>query len=233
MATSEEIFRKAFASMGSPIAGEREAALQVVYGLLDKRTSSPRSFVDLLDALENNVPKSAYEELADKLRQSEQRADDLDADNARLARQVAGLKALVLFQSHWRRWVGAAVVLAAVVGIHAWRDRVTGAPERVAVAATLGRDLANDHWGLGYSHPVVATAAGKQWWTLLWGGVDHNHADSEGRPVALHCLHLYAAPAVAESGVYRKPKPFGVLGQLHWPERSALCRLAPDEDISK
>lgn len=233
MATSaEEIFRKSFPLMGSPVTGEREAALHQVYGVM-QRLSPPRTFLDLLDALENNVPKAAYEELADKLRQAEQRADDADAKSAKLARQLTTAYALLWMQSNWKRWVGAAVVLAAVAGGGVWYERVAGAAQRVAVETALRGNLAGDKWGLGYSRPIIETVAGKPYWTILWGGIDRQHADEQGRPVTLHCLHLYAAPATAKSGVYRKPEPFGTLGQLHWPERASLCRLAPDEEASK
>jgi hypothetical protein len=227
-ATPEEKFRKIFARLDSDTPGEREAAAHMLHAELKGRTAAPRSCVDLLNALDNNVEKSIYDAVALKLGQAEQRIAELEQDNARLGKKLRVLKAVAFIQFHWPSWAAAlAVVVMGALGAWHWWTKTQGADERAAVDASLQQILeADQRWGVGYSKPIVVTAAGEKVWVILYGDTDTGHTDSRGRPVTLHCLHLYAAPAIAESDSFRAPKPFGLFGWwLKWPERAALCRL--------
>ena len=221
--TDEEIFGKAFRLLGSDIPGEREAAVHQLYKLLYK---SGRSFADLHEILANSVPQSL---LAD----AEQRLAELSAEHAALVRRHAALHAVLWLQPKWRYLAAAAVLLvAAGVGYHYWPDG--SAEERNAVDTALHGIVEKSNWGEGYTTPVVRMAAGKPYWTLLYGETDSDmHTDADGRPVPLQCLRLFAAPAVAESGVYVKPEPFNFVGWLKWPERAALCRRAQSKEASR
>jgi hypothetical protein len=231
MATPEEKFRKIFARLDSDTPGEREAAAHLLHAELKGRTAAPRSCVDLLDALDNNVPKAIYDAAALKLGQAEQRIAELEQDNARLGKKLRVVKAVAFIQFHWRGWAALAVVVMGALGAWHWWNKTQGADERAAVDASLQHLLDvyqgwGERWGEGYSKPVVVTAAGENYWAILYGDTDTSHTDSQARPVTLRCLHLYAAPAIAESDSFREPKPFGLFGWwLKWPERAALCRL--------
>ena len=80
-----EMFRKLFARLDSNHQGEREAALNLLYEHLYKRG---KSFRDVLNALDDTVPKATHEELLKKFQEAAQRSAEWRRAYDELQRQA-------------------------------------------------------------------------------------------------------------------------------------------------
>ena len=222
--TDEQLFGKIFALLDSDSQGEREAALQQLWGFLKKRG---KSFRELLGLLENNVPRQAYAELEQKLDGWIKAHDALAAQNASLVRRYAAVKtALWLRVNLPRLIVLAAAIAAGLVFYRLLRPVEDSAPAAAASAAEWRRVLSGFAWSEGDTAPKIYSLGGTDIWVLVRGKIDAlSHSDARGQPIERHCLHLYAAKAERDAGAYLSPHPYNFIGVLTWSERAAECRM--------
>jgi len=112
-------------------------------------------------------------------------------------------------------------------GVWCWYPDGTPA-HRAAVAAYFKTMAAETRWDTtpGDSPPAVRLADGESYWVIRRDDVNDAHNDAAGNPVPVHCVHLFAAPAVADARVFLKPRPYSLFGfgWLSWPERGTDCK---------
>jgi hypothetical protein len=238
--------RKVFKLLDSSNAGEREAALHQLHALLAKRVTAGlplRPFQELDEThvpLANHVPLADHEQLKQDFDEAAKVLNDLSAKYDKLLVKYrtlnAGRTALLWLQMHWKRCATVGVLLAGAGGGFEYWDRQQHAAERKAADAQMAKSLDRiaaqvklDYTG-DYSSSSVVNIDGKPYWAVLYGVTEQgSYTDANGRPVALHCVHLYAEPAVSDlPGAYRAPRPFNALGWLRWPERAVNCVITDD-----
>jgi hypothetical protein len=189
-----------------------------------------RTFRDLVADLENARPTAKAEELEKKVAEyikANAAAQKRDAD---LTREIANLKvrlkAALWVKTNWKMvGAGAGALLVVVAG--GWTyERYWSRSE--AVDAGLHAAVAEATWGEGWGEPVASRVGGEPYWIMFRGDIDgSSYSDSNGRPVEMRCLHLYAAPAKAYSSQYYKPSPRNFLGWMSWPELAMQCKPSP------
>jgi hypothetical protein len=226
--------RKLLAQLDGP------ARIKALDALLNYLAARGRSFRQIVFEDENSVPRQDYEGLAQQLAGYQRANAAAKAYNTALAAQNKVLRGMLWGQSkfaHLTRLQKAAVVSALLLGGFSWRHwpqieaawSPSAAARREAVAEA-GRDLLERvPWISGRYAPVVFYAGRLPYWAMIRGDSDsERHTDAEGRPVVVHCLYLYAAPAAADAGGFLAPQPYSLfgVGWLQWPERAAECKVA-------
>jgi hypothetical protein len=248
--TDEEVFKKIFLLQDSAIEGERVAAFNQLHAFMEKRK---RKFADLLTTLTDNVPHTVYTELEQKFAAAEKNYNDLHRDHTILKNQFAALKTILWARTNWRVLALAAIVLIGSSGAYVFWPDATAA-ERQDINTALSVVAERTEWDSGYSTPAVHMVGNTPYWTILYGEIlSDEQADADGKPVALQCLHLYAAPATvkptlpdsttrlpgtaaaarARDTIYMKPSPFNLFGWLNWPEHAVVCRRAQTKEASR
>jgi hypothetical protein len=252
--TDEEVFKKIFLLQDSAVEGERVAAFNQLHAFLEKRK---RKFADLLTTLTDNVPRTVYAELEQKLAAAEKKYNDLHRDHAILKNEFAALKTILWARTNWRVLALAAIVLAIIPSAYEFWPDATAA-ERQDIDASLNAVAERSGWDSGYSTPAVHMVGNTPYWTILYGEIlSDEQADADGKPVTLQCLHLYAAPATVKptlpdpdrspsirppstsaaarvrDTIYMKPSPFNLFGWLNWPEHAVVCRHAQSKEASR
>jgi hypothetical protein len=135
------------------------------------------------------------------------------------------------FAFHRRQVIGGAVLLVGGALAFNFYGPGTG-PAAVAQRAAEDKDFhsiaAAWQWGEGESEPRVASIAGRLFWVMGRGEAETgSHADVNGAPVVLHCIHVYAAAAVSDYGAYLQPPLWwSPKGLLAWHERATDCKVA-------
>jgi hypothetical protein len=226
--------KKLLAKCDSSFPGERVNALDLLYDHLQK---IGQTFAGLVHEFEQAIPAQKYTDLEQLYNNAvndntawAQRCQQKESALAAATRQVTLLKGMVWFQLNWGTLLSAAALLLAVLFGYRWLTR----PAWPASAdGDLSRIASRTTWGLGFDQPFVATIAGKPYWLLLRGEVkESGYVDNVNRPVVMRCLHIFAAPAEAESGQYHAAQPYA-WGLLQWPERLVDCQKSPDQTLTQ
>jgi hypothetical protein len=233
--------RKVFALLDSSNAGEREAALHQIHALLAKRVTAGLPLRPFHELDETHVPLADHEELKQQFDEAATVLNDVTAKYDKLLLKYrtinAGRTALLWLQMHWKRCATVGVLLAGAGGGFCYWDRQAHEADRNAANAQMAKALdriaalQNLRYEGDYSSSSVVQIDGKPYWAMLYGVTEQgSYTDANGRPVTLHCLRLYAEPAVSDlPGAYRAPRPFNALGWLRWPERAVNCRVITDD----
>ena len=239
-ADKAKLFGSIFPLLDSPVEGERLAALNKLHDLRHKMGWP--GFGDLLNTMQSAITPAQLQAAEAERDQWMQAHDQRERENAALVRRNAALAGALasLRMTLWMfgNWSRLAAVLA-VVGfggssyfwlspvVHSFAAAVEADPNP-AVDAGLRAYLGRAAWVRGDSAPVAVTVAGSAFWIVLRGTLDaDSHADAHGRPIARHCLQLYARPAVSDDGAFLTPHPYLAFGWLiTWPVRAAECRLS-------
>jgi hypothetical protein len=212
--------KKLFARFDSSFPAERANAVELLHAHL---TGNGRTFRDIIAEIE----------------QSEALIAKLKSANERWRKSFAALVVATTGLRNLREWiafnrkrasVGAVVLVAGAVLFHFYGPG-TGPAAVAAREATekAMHELATRwNWGEGESEPHVYTLAGHAWWVIARGDTKaDSHADATGQAVELHCIHLYARPAEADSGAFLKPVPRSLpWGWFSWSEQAVDCKVA-------
>lgn len=222
----DDLEKKLFVQLDDDMPGQRANALEL---LREHFKKVGRSFREIVSDIESALPKAKVDELEKKLKDYMNVNAAAAQRDAAQRREIATLKAALWVKLNWRRIAEAGAVLAvAVVGYWAYDRYWSRSP---AVNAALRETVESATWGEGLSEPVARMIAGQPYWVLFRGDVDSSsYSDGDGRPLQMRCLHLYAAPAVPDSGEYRRPSPRNFLGWIQWPELAMQCKPAPNNE---
>jgi hypothetical protein len=233
--------RKIFVQFDDPMPGQRVNALEALREHMLKKTP-PRTFRDI--AQEDETAAATIAGLQSQVTQEQQ----LNAQNQQMFNQAIAqrdatirqlqqrLSAVAWVKAHWQQLAAATAV--PVIGLAAWcfwpdETRM----HREAVDNGFTRLAASTPWQASgqYSTPVVRPADGQSYWVTAKFDANTTHFDANGRPVLVQCVHLYAAPAVADAGAYFKPSPFALFGWgwLTWPERGMSCRPVKNDTAAQ
>jgi hypothetical protein len=235
--------KKLFVQLDDDFPGVRVQALDALRDYLKKAGQSLR---DVLHDIENAIPAQRYSDLETKYngvvddynKAVQQNAQWALSDQkkeqaiAALRREVMVYKGLVWLRLNRTRIALGAVGLAALLAaaLHDYN------PPPPAAEAGL-RAVANAAvWDQGFNTPFVTQIGGDPYWIMLRGDTDTDaFSDRQGRTISMRCLHVFAAPAQADFGQFRKPQPYALFGfgWLRWPERVKQCRPAPNQEASK
>lgn len=226
----DDLTKKLLAQCDDPMPGQRVNALGMLVEHFQK--SDPKqSFCGLLHEFENAAQR--YQDLETSFVALQATADQyveanrgLDKQNGDLRRQIAAYKAALAIKLHPGRVVAWAAALAVAVGGYLW---FTGEPANTsaAVAAAARVELTSkSSWA--DTGPKIFEVAGQPYWAIVHYNLETGrHADADGHPIDVECLHLYAARAVHDETRYNLiPNPYNWFGWLKWPERAVQCRLA-------
>jgi hypothetical protein len=176
--------------------------------------------------------------------------EQLESENARLRainekwRQFfVSWQAVMAWLRYLREWiafnrkraaVGAAVLVSGAVVFNFYGPG-TG-PAAVAAREAMQRGLqelaTRWTWGEGETEPRVYMVGGRALWVIGRGDSETaSHADAFGQPVEVHCIHLYAKPAVSDSGAYLKPASrISPEGWFSWREQVTDCKATRKAD---
>lgn len=163
----------------------------------------------------------------------------LEAANKKWQQYYFSLQAVTSRLRTLREWISwhrsRVITVSAVLAIGAvvWNfyGPGTGAAAVAAREATE-RDFrglaASWPWGQGETEPQVYSIQRHNWWVVAVGdAVLDSHADQYGKDVEMHCIHLYAKPAVSDFGAYLKPAArHWAMGLFSWPEVATDCKVA-------
>lgn len=223
--------RKIFVQMDDDMAAQRVNALEMLREHMKKKTP-PRFFRDI--AQDDETAGATIAALQAQVLQEQQ----LNAQNQQNFTQQYGklqadyvtLKRLVdpvlWGQKHWKKLAaGAAVPLLAATVWLCWPAET--AVHREAVDDSFNALAAATPWQVsGELRPVVRIADGQPYWVTARFDANAAHYNADGEAVTVQCVHLYAAPAVRDAGVYLEPHPYSLfgVGWLTWPERGASCK---------
>jgi hypothetical protein len=231
----DDLAKKKFVQLDSEFPGVRVEALD---SLRDDLKKAGSSFRDVLYEFETSIPQQKYSDIEAKLKAAEQHnaqwvqhSQQQEQKIAELNRKAALYKGVAAVRLNWR-WVAALVALPVIgwfgyqyVSAASWPDGAT---------AGLRNAVGNLAWGQSFDKPFVSVIGGKPYWVLIHGVVDGaGFADKDGRAVVMRCLHVFAVPADADSGMYAKPEPYNLLGGLKWPERIVRCAPSPNQEASR
>jgi hypothetical protein len=228
----DAIEKKFIAQFDTPVESVQRMVLRQLQTHHENTGRSWRGIVAEQDELEN----TAEQQTADIAALSKHNAQ-LQAANERwrkafaswetVARQLRRLREYIAF-NRGRVIGGAAVLTMGAVALNFYGPGTGPAAvaERQKVERALNAMAANWQWGEGETEPQVHPVAGLAYWVIGRGYIETDlHADASGQPVEMHCIQIYAKPAVADSGAYLKPAsrtaPFG---SFSWPERATSCR---------
>jgi hypothetical protein len=230
--------KKLISQLDDPAPGQRAQALEMLHLHHEKNKTS---FCDLLGKIERGEQYDALDQEAAGLRQ--QLAAELQARAAaetdleqhkdavskwKRAYAVQGAKLATANAIAWGRMTGRKLALyigVPLIAFGAWQGYERYWPLPAPVQSGLQEIALNSAWGRGCGQPVVRRAGGTPYWVLACGRVDStSHLTADGRPVGLHCLDLYATPAVADAHEYVKSNPYGLFGWwMKWPRRAVEC----------
>jgi len=149
--------------------------------------------------------------------------------------QMAILKSMRSARRNWKRVAAAGVLILAA---YAGYDRLTAEPAAQREASDKGfRQMAGATAFMETpdSPPVVRVVAGVPYWVIVRRDQNQRHDDGDGQPTTVQCVHLFAAKADADAGVYLKPHPYALWGWgwFTWPERAVDCRTADARRAAK
>lgn len=211
--------KKLFAMCGSPFPHERGNAVELLYTYQQKNNRSPNDIIAEYEKLFQQVAK-------------------LQAANERWRKAFVSWQTVAARLRFVREWIafnrkraaGGAAVLAIGALLYNFYGPGTG-PAAVAEREKLDKAFyamaASWSWGEGETEPRVYTVERQSYWVIARGNTESGaHADAFGQAVELHCLHLYAKPAVADYGAYLKPGSRNAFGPFSWPERGTSCKPA-------
>jgi hypothetical protein len=221
----DAVEKKMFLQLDDDMPAQRVNALEMLREHLNK---AGRKFRDFVADLESAVPAAKLEELESKL------AEYIKANAAAQKRdktqrqEIAALKAALWVKVNWRI-CGAVAAGLLVAGVGCWSyQRYFSRSE--AVNAGLRAAVASATWSEGWGEPFAARVGGESYWLMYRGDIDESsYSDSNGRPVEMRCLHLYAARAQAYSRQFYKPSPRNFLGWVTWPELAMQCKPSPNQ----
>jgi hypothetical protein len=237
--------KKFFSQLDDPEIGQRQGALEMLHLHLGK---SKTSFCDLLGKIERGEQYDALDQEAAGLRRQlgeelkaraevEAERDAAEADleqhkdavlKWKRAYAVQGAKLATANAIAWGRMAGRKMFIligVPLIAFGAWQGYERYWPLPAPVQSGLQEIALNSAWGRGCGQPVVRRAGGTPYWVLACGRIDStSHLTADGRPVGLHCLDLYATPAVADAHEYVKADPYGLFGWwMKWPRRAVEC----------
>jgi hypothetical protein len=225
----DDLEKKLLKQCDDEMPAVRQNALEALREHMLKQTP-PRHFRDLVADFDNAMPPAKAEELQKKLAEfikANAAGQKRDADQQReIAKLKADLKAALWIKANWKI-IGAvtACLLVVVSGIWSY-ERYWSRSD--AVNAGARATVASATWGEGWGEPVAAKLGGESWWLMFRGDTDaSSYADSRGKPIEMRCMHLYASPALPDSGQYIKPSP-RFLGIVTWPELATVCKPSPN-----
>jgi hypothetical protein len=226
--------KKLFAMLSSSSPGERANAAEALYA---HHQAQGRTVSDHI---------AEFEQFESENAKLSKHVAKLQAANERWRKAFVSKEAVAARLRLVREWIafnraraaGGAAVLA--IGAVCWNFYGPGTgPAAVAEREKLDKAFyamaASWSWGEGETEPRVYTVERQSYWVIGRGNIESdNHADAFGQPVEMHCLHLYARPAVADYGAYLKPgsrnAPFG---PFSWPERATSCKPATTRKADK
>jgi hypothetical protein len=223
--------RKIFVQLDDDMPAQRANALEMLREHMKKKTP-PRYFRDI--AQEDETAAATIAALQAQVQQEQQlnaqnqqnftqQYGKLQADYVRLKRLV---DPVLWAQKHWRFLAPAAAV--PVIAALLWCVYPTETrAHHEAVDDSFNALAAGTPWHAGGDlRPVVRTADGQPYWVTARFDANAAHYNAEGEAVTVQCVHLFAAPAVADAGVYLEPHPYSLfgLGWLTWPERGVSCK---------
>jgi hypothetical protein len=231
---------KLFAQLDSDFPAERSNALEL---LREHLKNAGRTFRDIVDDIQSAIPAQRYDELRVERDAWEAQARQHAEANAGLVRQyqvasaqLTAFKTVLSIRRYWRSVT--VCIVAPVIALVAW-GYYGGEPaaDRAAADAAFHRIAVATAWMNAErdSDPVVRNAAGAPYWVIARRSEDTEHKDSDGRAVTVQCVHLFAEKAVADAGVYLKPKSYALWGWgwLTWPERASDCRTQTARSAAK
>ena len=226
----DDVERKMFAQFDDDMPAQRVNALEMLREHLKKQKRGFRDIVAEIETAAGAAAKiTALEAENIQARQINAQAqaayNKLAADHAALRRR---LNALLWLKKHGRGLAVAAAV--PLIAGAAWCFYPTEtAAHRAAVNARFNAVAGDIRWqaaAVDDAPVVVNLAAGEAYWVAVRFDQNTAHENAAGEPVTVRCVHLYAAPAVADAGAYLKPHPYSLFGfgWLTWPERGTSCK---------
>jgi hypothetical protein len=228
----DDVERKMFAQLDDDMPAQRANALEMLREHMRKKTP-PRLFRDIVRDDEEHAAKVAA--LEAQYIQAQQINAQGHAANTKLAAENAVLRrrlsVLLWMKQRWGRL--ALVTGVAVFAATGWTLIPTETTEHRSVVDHRFNVLADKmSWAVVGSdsspppRPIVRVIDGEPYWVAFRYDANASHLNADGETVVVHCVHLFAAPAVADAGVYLKPRPYSLfgLGWLTWPERGMSCK---------
>lgn len=227
--------RKMFAQFDDDMPAQRVNALELLREHLQKKTPRQffRDFIAEIEAAEKTAARGVeLEKEVAVLKQASaadhqnfnQRYNKLAADYASLQRRI---NLLLPVKRHWKRLAAGLAAPVIAAGLWCFYPTETAA-HRAAVDAEFKELAATLKWAPGgeYSDPVVILAAKQPYWVIARFDANSAHENAGGAVVTVQCVHLYAAPAEPDAGVFLKPHPYSLFGfgWLRWPERGTDCK---------
>ena len=230
--TMDAIERKFIPQLDTPVESVQRMVLRQLQTHHENTGRSWRGMIAEQDELEN----TAAQQTADIAALSKHNAQ-LQAANEKwrkafasweaVARQLRRLRECIAF-NRGRVIAGAAVLAMGAVALNFYGPG-TG-PAAVAAREATEREFrsmaAGLSWKEGETEPQVYSIQRRNWWLVAVGDVvPDSHADQYGKEVEMHCMHLYAKPAVFDFGAYLKPAARNsLMGLFSWPEVATDCR---------
>ena len=228
----DAIEKKFIAQLDSPVENVQRMVLRQLQTHHENTGRSWRGHVAECEELEDTAAQQAADIAAlsnhnAQLQAANERWRKLFMSWQAVAARLRSLREYIAFNRS-RVLAGASVLAMAAVGFNFYGPGTGPAAvaERQKVERALNAMAANWQWGEGETEPQVHPVAGLAYWVIGRGYTETDlHADASGQPVEMHCIQIYAKPAVADSGAYLKPAsrtaPFG---SFSWPERATSCR---------
>jgi len=216
--------KKLFAMLDADMPGERSNALELLHAHQKKIGHFCR---DIVQEIEIAIPLRDYEDAQNQLAAAMQANAGLARQYQAARVQLGAYKTILSIRRYWRHATACVTLpVIALVGF----EYFTAAPPALRAArdagfqamahATAWADTSAD------SPPVVREVAGAPWWIIVRRDQNTAHEESDGRPVTVQCVRVYADEATPDAGAYLKPRPYAFWGWgwLTWPQLGADCR---------
>jgi hypothetical protein len=233
--------KKLLVQLDDPMPGQRANALELLHA---HDVQNKSSFRDRVPKIERGEQYDALEQDVAALRQQNAALDaELTQYKAAVgtwqsAYAAQAAKLAVASAVAWGRTTGkrlAAYVAVPVIALGLWQGYERYWPVPADVDTGFRQMAARSPWGSGCGHAVVRDAGGSLYWVLLCGRTDTtSDMNSEGQPIGLHCLDLYAVKATADWQNYAKVDPYGLFGWwIKWPKLAVHCHSFEIKEAQK
>jgi hypothetical protein len=225
---------KMFAQLDDDAPAQRVNALEMLRERM-KQATPPRKFRDLVKEFVDAI--QVRQELETRYAAAMQANAGLAQQLQKAIQENAWLKRMLAIRDFVKPVVVIGILIAiplvsyyfvyarpAAAARESVRERIRATEDaafHTVAKKTIWQNTAAD------GDPFIWTIADTPYWVIpRWDEDRTTHRDSQGHPVTVQCVHIFAEQAEPHGGAYREPRPYALWGWgwMTWDERAVDCQ---------